>query len=102
MRHRKRAAKVALWKGKQANRYTKPPTASGKRNKMEMCTETYKRAPISRPTDATCDRFLVACIHTTNQSIQTDAPLKASFLQDSAADRYKHRKLEAVCTVRDS
>jgi hypothetical protein len=30
-------------------------------------------------------------IHVTNRSIQTDAPLKASFLQDSAADRHKHR-----------
>jgi hypothetical protein len=29
--------------------------------------------------------------HLTNQSIQTDAPLKASLLQDSAADRHKHR-----------
>jgi hypothetical protein len=27
----------------------------------------------------------------TNRSIQTDAPLKASFLQDSATDRHKHR-----------
>jgi hypothetical protein len=42
------------------------------------------------------------CIHATNQSIQTGALLKASFLQDSAADRHKHRKLEAVCMVRDS
>jgi hypothetical protein len=29
--------------------------------------------------------------HLTNRSTQTDAPLKASFLQDSAADRHKHR-----------
>jgi hypothetical protein len=36
----------------------------------------------------------------TNRSIQTDAPLKASFLQDSVADRHQHRKLEAVCTVK--
>jgi hypothetical protein len=40
------------------------------------------------------------CIHLTNRSIQTDAPPKASFLQDSAADRHQHRKLEAVCTVK--
>jgi hypothetical protein len=29
--------------------------------------------------------------HVTNRSIQPDAPLKASFLQDSAADRHKQR-----------
>jgi hypothetical protein len=29
--------------------------------------------------------------HLTNRSIQTDAPLEASFLQDSAADTHKHR-----------
>jgi hypothetical protein len=34
---------------------------------------------------------LVECIHATNRSRQTYVPLKASFVQDSAADRHKHR-----------
>jgi hypothetical protein len=81
--------------------------------------------PISRPTDATCDRFLFSiymCITLHVSSIKRSSSgvlyrtyslqflclcrcLSASlsckklFLQDSAADR---QKLEAVCTVRDS
>jgi hypothetical protein len=35
-------------------------------------------------------------IHLTNRSIQTDAPLKASFLQDSAADTHKHRYVSRI------
>jgi hypothetical protein len=38
--------------------------------------------------------------HLTNRTIQTDAPIKVSFLQESAADKYQHKKLEAACTVK--
>jgi hypothetical protein len=80
--------------------------------------------PISRPTDATCDRFLFSiymCITLHVSSVKRSSSgvphltyslqflylcLSAALsckkiLQDSAADRHKHRKLEAVCTVRD-
>jgi hypothetical protein len=41
-------------------------------------------------------------IHQTNRSIQTDAPLKASFLQNSAADRHKHRNWRLYVRLGDS
>jgi hypothetical protein len=40
-------------------------------------------------------------VDTPDQPINTDRrTTKASFLQDSAADRHQHRKLEAVCTAK--
>jgi hypothetical protein len=51
------------------------------------------QAPIIRSplTVHTASSFLCLCL---------SAALSCKSLQDSAADRHKHRKLEAVCTVR--
>jgi hypothetical protein len=72
--------------------------------------ELITRSPFNRTYSLQFSVLMSVCLrhcllgvsetHLNNRSIQTDAPLKASFLQDSAADRHQHRKLEAVCKVK--
>jgi hypothetical protein len=81
-----------------------------------FCIRASLCSLIIRLTDATCDRFyfLSICVfymfrassahHQESlncaYSLQFPVLMSVSFLQDSAADRYQHRKLEAVCTVK--
>jgi hypothetical protein len=47
------------------------------------------KIPISRPTDATCDRFLFSIYM--YKTVHVSSVKRSRFLQDSATDGHKHR-----------
>jgi hypothetical protein len=87
----------------------------GDRNVIKKITENilkYKDLPISRPTDATCDRFLfsiymcitlyVSSVKRSSSGVPLFAALSCKKLTRECRRQTQTQKLEAVCTVRDS